>query len=77
MKMVRIKLDPKKRCRNAYYFLSIERIIMDIFEANNYFDMRISNGEIEITSDNEEIIDVLNRLLKRVETKTSKDFEVL
>ena len=66
MKMVHIDLDPKKRCRNAYYFLSIERIIMDIFEADNYFDMQIGNGEIQIISDNEEIIDVLNRLLERV-----------
>lgn len=66
MTTLNIKLDPKKRCRNAYYFLSIERIIMDIFEADNYFDMQISNGEIRIISDNEEIIDVLNRLLKRV-----------
>lgn len=63
LKMVHIKLDPKKRCRNAFYLLSIERIIMDILKVDDYFDMRISNGEIEITSDNEEIILVLNRYL--------------
>ena len=65
MTTVNIKLDRKKKYRNAFYFLSIERIIMDIFEADNYFDMQISNGEIRIISDNEEIIDVLNRLLKK------------
>lgn len=42
---------------------------MDIFEADNYFDMQISNGEIRIISDNEEIIDVLNRLLKKGERR--------
>ena len=63
LKMVHIKLDPKKKCRSAFYLLSIERVIMDVLEFDNYFDMRISNGEIEITSDNEEIILVLNRYL--------------
>lgn len=66
LKMVHIKLDPKKKCRNAFYLLSIERAIMDVLEFDNYFDMRISNGEIEITSDNEDIILVLNRYLNIV-----------
>lgn len=63
LKMVHIKLDPKKKCRSAFYLLSIERVIMDVLEVDNYFDMRISNDEIEIVSDNEEIILVLNRYL--------------
>lgn len=67
MKTVHIKLDPKKRCRNAFYFLSIERVIMEILKVDDYFDMQISNGEIEITSDNEEIVTCLNGLLNEVE----------
>ena len=37
MKFVCIKLDPKKKCRNAFYFLSIERIIMENLEVDNYY----------------------------------------
>lgn len=68
MKTVRIKLDPKKKkCRNAFYFLSIERVIMEILKVDDYFDMQISNSEIEITSDNEKIVAGLNGLLNEVE----------
>lgn len=67
MKFVCIKLDPKKKCRNAFYFLSIKRIIMENLEVDNYFDMQIRNGEIEIASDNEKVIDGLNGLLNEVE----------
>lgn len=67
LKMVHIKLDPKKKCRSAFYLLSIERVIMDVLEVDNYFDMRISNGEIEIFSDNEEIFKYSKRR-KRLKT---------
>lgn len=39
---------------------------MEILEVDNYFDMQISNGEIEIASDNEKVIDGLNGLLNEL-----------
>lgn len=41
MTTVNIKLDPKNKCRNAFYFLSIERCIMDVLGVDDYFNMRI------------------------------------
>ena len=61
------KLDQKKKCRNAFYFLSIERVIMDDLEVDDYFNMRISDKEISITSNNEAIINMLKELRKEVE----------
>lgn len=40
---------------------------MENLEFDNYFDMQIRNGEIEIASDNEKVIDGLNGLLNEVE----------
>ena len=67
MKTVRIKLDSKRKHRNAFYFSSIGRVVIEKLEVDDYFDMRISNVEIEITSNNEELIDGLKDLKKEVE----------
>ena len=67
MQTVIIELDHKKKHRNAFYFLSIERIIMEYLDADDYLNMLIYDKEIMITSDNEEIIDGLNSLLSEVE----------
>ena len=67
METVFIELDQKKKYRNAFYFLSIERIIMEYLDADDYFNMLIYDKEIIITSDNKEIIDWLNSLLSEVE----------
>ena len=67
METVIIELDEKKKYRNAFYFLSIERIIMEYLDADDYFNMLIYDKEIMITSDNEEIIDGLNSFLSEVE----------
>ena len=67
METVIIELDQKKKYRNAFYFLSIERIIMEYLDADDYFNMLIYDKEIIITSDNKEIIDWLNSLLSEVE----------
>ena len=66
MKTVDIKLDRKKKYRNAFYFLSIERIIMEYLDVDDYFNMLIYDEYIMITSDNEEIIDGLNSFLSEV-----------
>ena len=67
MKTVSIDLDHKKKYRNAFYFLSIERIIMEYLDADDYFNMLIYDKDIMITSDNKEIIDGLNSFLSEVE----------
>lgn len=67
METVFIELDQKKKYRNAFYFLSIERIIMEYLDADDYFNMLIYDKEIIITSDNKEIIDGLNSFLSEVE----------
>ncbi|MCI7292197.1 MAG: hypothetical protein MR504_08395 [Methanobrevibacter woesei] len=67
METVIIDLDEKKKYRNAFYFLSIERIIMEELEVDDYFNMCIYDKDIMITSDNKEIIDGLNSLLSEVE----------
>ena len=67
METVIIELDLKKKYRNAFYFLSIERIIMEYLDADDYFNMLIYDKDIMITSDNEEIIDGLNSFLSEVE----------
>ena len=67
METVFIELDQKKKYRNAFYFLSIERIIMEYLDTDDYFNMLIYDKEIMITSDNKEIIDGLNSFLSEVE----------
>ena len=67
METVIIELDRKKKYRNAFYFLSIERIIMEYLDTDDYFNMLIYDKEIMITSDNKEIIDGLNSFLSEVE----------
>lgn len=67
METVIIDLDEKKKYRNAFYFLSIERVIMEELEVDDYFNMLIYDKYIMITSDNKKIIDGLNSLLSEVE----------
>ena len=67
MTTVNIKLDSKRKHRNAFYFSSIGRVVIEKLEVDDYFDMRISNVEIEITSNNEELINVLKELAEEVE----------
>ena len=67
METVIIELDQKKKHRNAFYFLSIERIIMEYLDTDDYFNMLIYDKDIMITSDNKEIIDGLNSFLSEVE----------
>ena len=67
MTTVNIKLDRKKKYRNAFYMESIERAIMATLVIGDYFNMRILDDEIEIVSDNEVLIGMLYGLLKEVE----------
>jgi hypothetical protein len=67
MTTVNIKLDRKKKYRNAFYMMSIERAIMATLVIGDYFNMRILDDEIEIVSDNEVLIGMLYGLLKEVE----------
>lgn len=71
MKTVRIKLDLKRKHRNAFYFSSIGRVVIKNLEVDDYFDMRISNVEIEITSNNEELINMLKELAEEAEDENS------
>ena len=67
MKSVIIKLDPKRVHKNAFYFSLIQRVIIRNLGFDDYFNMQVSNKEIEITSDNETIIASLNGFLKEDE----------
>lgn len=67
MKFVCIKLDPKKKCRNAFYFLSIERVIMENLEFDDDFNMRVFDQKIEISCNNEELINMLKELVEEAE----------
>lgn len=67
MKTVIIKLDPKRVHKNAFYFSSIQRAIIRNLDFDDYFDMRIFDQRIEINSDNEELINMLNELTKEDE----------
>ena len=67
MTTVNIKLDPKNKCRNAFYFLSIERCIMDVLGVDDYFNMRIYDKKIKITSNNETINATLIGLLEELD----------
>lgn len=67
MKTVIIKLDRKKKCINAFLFLSIVRVIMEDLAIDEYCNMHINNKEIEIISDSETIISSLNGLQEEAE----------
>lgn len=69
MTTVNIKLDRKKKYRNTFYMVSIERAIMATLVIGDYFNMRILDDEIEIVSDNEVLIGMLYGLLKEVENE--------
>lgn len=71
MTTVNIKLDRKKKCRNAFYMMSIERAIIATLVVGDYFNMQILDDEIEIVSDNEVLIGMLYGLLK--EAKDEND----
>lgn len=66
MKTVSIKFEKTKKYKNAFYFLSIERVIVESLGVNDYFNVRIVNGYVEVTSDNEELIDGLKMLWDEV-----------
>lgn len=67
MTTVNIKLDRKKKYRNAFYLMSIERAMMATLLVDDYLNVQILDGEIEIVSDNEVFIDMLYGLMKEVE----------
>lgn len=67
MTTVNIKLDRKKKYRNAFYLMSIERAMMATLLVDDYLNVQILDGEIEIVSDNEVFIDMLYGLIKEVE----------
>ena len=67
MTTVNIKLDRKKKYRNAFYMMSIERVIIATLVVGDYFNMQILDDEIEIVSDNEVLIGMLYGLLKEAE----------
>lgn len=69
MTTVNIKLDRKKKYRNAFYMMSIERAIIATLVVGDYFNMQILDDEIEIeiVSDNEVLIGMLYGLLKEAE----------
>ena len=67
MTTVNIKLDRKKKYRNAFYMTSIERAIIATLVVGDYFNMQILDDEIEIVSDNEVLIGMLHGLLKEAE----------
>ena len=67
MTTVNIKLDRKKKYRNAFYMASIERAIIATLVIGDYFNMQIIDDEIEIVSDNEVLIGMLYGLLKEAE----------
>lgn len=67
MTTVNIKLDRKKKYRNAFYMTSIERAIIATLVVGDYFNMQILDDEIEIVSDNEVLIGMLYGLLKEAE----------
>ena len=67
MTTLNIKLDRKKKYRNAFYMMSIERAIMATLIVGDYFNMQILDDEIEIVSDNEVLVDMLYGLMKEVE----------
>jgi hypothetical protein len=64
MTTVNIKLDRKKKYRNAFYLMSIERAMMATLLVDDYLNVQILDGEIEIVSDNEVFIDMLYGLMK-------------
>ena len=67
MQTVIIKLDPKRVHKNAFYFSSIQKVIIKNLEFDDYFDMRIFDQKIEIFSSNEALINMLNELMKKAE----------
>ena len=67
MTTINIKLDRKKKYRNAFYIVSIERAIMEMLIVGDYLNLQILDDEIEIISDNEDLIGMLYGLMKEVE----------
>lgn len=64
MKTVIIKLDPKRVRKNALYFTAIHRVIIRKLEFDDDFNMRVFDQKIEISCDNEELINMLKELVE-------------
>lgn len=71
MKTVIIKLDQKRMHRNAFYFSTIQRNIIKNLEFDDYFSMRVFDQKIEISCNNEALINMLKELVE--EAKDEND----
>ena len=67
MQTVIIKLDPVRVYKNASYFSTIEMAVIKNLEFEDCFNMRIFDQKIEISSNNEALINMLKKLMKEAE----------